>query len=100
MRMTQRIEAWWKRLERARAIVAAGGVVPDGPGRFLVTDVTKNGDQPQTHTVFRGQCDCTDCRLRPWLLGYCKHRLAVELYLAQQHEQIKEPVGTGTKERS
>ena len=91
MRMTQRIEEWHKRLERARAIVAAGGVVPDGPGRFLVTD--HNSENPQTHTVFRGQCDCTDCHLRPWLLGYCKHRLAVELYLAQQHERSKEPVG-------
>lgn len=77
MDLIGKIEALCSRLEKAREIVAEGGVQRLAPGVYLVTS---NG---RAHKVIRGRCDCEDSRYRPELAGLCKHRLAVELYLRQ-----------------
>jgi hypothetical protein len=82
----KQIEALNQRLEKARQIVAEGKVHPivgmenhftveGGKGFYLVN----------------GHCSCPDAKNREGLhRGFCKHKLAVELYKETQVQETKE----------
>jgi|FaiFalFF_MnMetaG_3_1042247.scaffolds.fasta_scaffold04413_2 predicted nucleic acid-binding Zn finger protein len=75
----QTIEALYRRLERARAIVAAGKILPVAgrDGYFCVLA----SDGKRVYLVQAGQsCTCPDFTQRSTRSVPCKHLLAVELY--------------------
>ncbi len=63
------------RLDKARRIVLAGGVEPDGEIAHVSTDVGAN----TTHPVTYEGCRCTDAE-RKAPQGLCKHHLAGQIY--------------------
>ena len=97
MTVIQRIKAAYKRLERAKKLVADGKVhklVGDGDGWAV-----ESSDGSKVYYV-NGACGCEDYRRhakdgKGW---WCKHRLAVEL--VKQREQGKEAVRDARSQRS
>lgn len=78
-----KIEALSQRLERAREIVESGLVEDIGGGIYIV--LSQRGKEH--YTVDPHGCECADCFQRFDLTkGYCKHRLAVELFKEAQTE--------------
>ena len=83
--IVQKVEFLAKRLESARTLVQTGAVTPGlRPDTYSVVSqatghhLVRLGGQDQTP-----DCTCQDFRFRGRRLdGWCKHRLAVELYLA------------------
>ena len=88
--IVQKIEFLAKRLESARALVQTGAVTPGlRPDTYRVCSpvnehhLVRLGGQDQAP-----DCTCQDFRFRGRQLdGWCKHRLAVELYLAAHPAQ-------------
>ena len=86
------------RLQRARAIVEAGGVhrVDDAEGRYLVVGGTK--DCKTRHVVVGEFCDCADFEYRfNDHAGSCKHISAVGLFIRQAEEAAGIPHLIGGK---
>ncbi len=87
MPIVQKIQCLAKRLESARDLVERDSVAPAGlPDLFMVSSSANT-----RHRVCSGrldqapECACPDFRYRGESLdGWCKHRLAVELYLEGQ----------------
>ena len=73
------ITALSARLERAEQLMSEGKVHPcrDMENVFYVESSSKNGGFYSVN----GKCDCPDAQQREEITkGWCKHRLAVELY--------------------
>ena len=84
------IDALAARLAKARALVDQ--VSPTGKEVYEVA----SGDD--RHYLVNGHCTCPDSRFRRELhKGYCKHRLAVYLYLERRDEQTEQEKGTKEK---
>ena len=82
-----KIQSLAKRLESARALVEAGAVVPASRADFFTVLSSTQG----SYLVSSGwldqepKCACPDFQYRGQQLdGWCKHRLAVELYVERQ----------------
>ena len=75
MTVVQRIEAAYKRLEKAKEIVRTGKVhrVEGADGYWVV-----EGSQGAFYLV-NGTCTCPDYQRRGETLKWCKHMLAVEI---------------------
>lgn len=82
MTVIQRIEAAYRRLEKAKEIVQAGKVhrVEGADGYWVVEG--SNG----AYYLVNGQCTCPDYQRRGKEIKFCKHMLAVELTKQQEHE--------------
>ena len=83
-----RIEALSSRLARAKAIVGSELVEEIDRGIYFVSS-----QQGQAYyTVDSSGCDCPDSVRRFELTqGYCKHRLAVEIYM-QEHSVVSQDI--------
>ncbi len=84
----KQIEKLHERLERARQIVADGLVHPalNQENHYVVASSGNNG-----FYIVNGECVCMDAQQRTELHhGYCKHKLAVELYKEQQEATTTE----------
>lgn len=76
--IVQKIEALAARLVRARMILATGAVSYQGNGTWAVT--SSDGSKTYEVNTDRLECTCPDHARRELHKGWCKHRLAVELY--------------------
>ena len=85
------IEALAERLEKAREIVGQVSPVLGLDGHHVVAG-------SDGHYLVNGLCSCPDAKHRSELhKGFCKHRLAVYLYLERRDGQTEQE--KGTKER-
>lgn len=78
----RQIEALYKRLEKARELVASGKVhrIIGMDGHYAVESSKGDG-----FYLVNGTCGCSDAGHRSDThKGWCKHKLAVELYREQQ----------------
>ncbi len=84
MTVIERIEAAYKRLEKAKEIVQAGKVhkVEGADGYWVVEG--SNG-----FYLVNGTCTCPDYRKRGKAIKFCKHMLAVELVKQGQGKEAR-----------
>ncbi len=76
-----RIEALTARLEKAKQIVADGGVSrdPDNPQQYRVESQAR----PGAYYIVTDQCECKDASIKGQIIGaLCKHVLSVILFKA------------------
>ena len=101
MPIVQKIRSLSKRLESAQVLASQGLVTPvRRPDQYAVSS------SPEwSHRVRAGRqdnppgCTCQDFHYRSWQLdSWCKHRLAVELYLAA-HPAPQSPQALNPVER-
>ena len=86
MTVIQWIEAAYKRLEKAKAIVRAGKVHKvEGADGYWVVEGSSGA-----YYMVNGQCTCPDYRRRGNEIKYCKHMLAVELTRLHEEGRGKE----------
>jgi hypothetical protein len=80
----KQIESLYQRLEKARSIVAAGKVHPiTGTTDHYVVEAS-NGN----HYLVNAVCTCVDAQQRGDIHhGWCKHKLAVELFKETPKEE-------------
>ena len=93
----QQIEYLHQRLEKAREIVADGKVYPvlNQDGHYVV-----QASDGQGFYAVNAECCCQDSQHRTEVHhGWCKHRLAVELYLAAQTTTETEQPQAGKKSK-
>ena len=77
--VTEKIEAVYERLERAKELIAKGLVKPilGIDDHFVCESSTGKGSY-----LINGNCSCPDAKQRSELTnGLCKHKLATLLYL-------------------
>ena len=99
--IVQKIEFLAKRLESARTLVQTGAVTPGlRPGTYTVGSPINGHHLVQLAGPDQTpDCTCQDFHFRGRQLdGWCKHRLAVELYLAA-HPAQQSPQSLTPEER-
>jgi hypothetical protein len=96
----KQIESMYARLEKARSILAAGKVHPVlGLDQHYVVQSSKGDGFYQVN----GVCTCMDAQQRTDIHhGWCKHKLAVELFKEQiaSDPKVSKPIAKPTTSES